>query len=385
MLLLEMGVRVCQTVPEIDESSTSGAVVDAFGAAVAAFNCSGIRLLRMIVECDLRRVWRTDNESEDVASWLVPRLGISRWKARRMVEAAYAIDEMPRAAAALEKGRLSLDQFMELARFPTPAQAESVLAWACNAGPAAIRARADRARREDVEDTRWADRSRNLEWWWQDPTTFTFWGTLPADQGMRFAAAIDRLADKLASSPVDGPDRESTIDQRRADALVAMAMAQIAEDPDPDRATIVVHVTVGDDGNPVGRNGMPLPKSMGDLLMCGSRVERVIHERGGNIIGIGSPSYVVPRGMRRQIEFRDHNRCTFPGCERTTFVQVHHIVPWPQGQTVPENLILLCPAHHRLVHIHGWHVELKGDGRSRWFRPDWTPFLHHADLVSARE
>ncbi|MDP9295959.1 MAG: hypothetical protein M3O88_04595, partial [Actinomycetota bacterium] len=39
-----------------------------------------------------------------------------------------------------------------------------------------------------------------------------------------------------------------------------------------------------------------------------------------------------------------------------------------------DNLVLVCSFHHKLVHEHGWRVELGDDGVTRWLRPDGNPF-----------
>ena len=62
---------------------------------------------------------------------------------------------------------------------------------------------------------------------------------LPAAQGAVVVKALDRLAHTIPVMP--GEDDPCFVDQRRADALVAMASVQIADDADPDRATVVVH------------------------------------------------------------------------------------------------------------------------------------------------
>jgi hypothetical protein len=62
--------------------------------------------------------------------------------------------------------------------------------------------------------------------------------------------------------------------------------------------------------------------------------------------------------------------CRFPGCDRAaSWCDVHHVQHWINGgETAPENLLLLCRRHHRLLH-HGWTVS--GPARAPAFmRPD---------------
>src|SRR5690606_19265631 len=63
--------------------------------------------------------------------------------------------------------------------------------------------------------------------------------------------------------------------------------------------------------------------------------------------------------------------CRFPGCGRTRFVDAHHVEHWSAGgETSLANLMLLCSAHHRLVHEGSFSIAK--DYRDRWFfrRPD---------------
>lgn len=362
---------------------TTRAVVAELDALTAEHNAIQVRLLRSIVECDLRRVYRAD-DCDSMERWLSLRLGISRWKAQRMITTAYAVDELPKTTAAFERGEISLDKLFELARFATRATEGKLVTWAKNVTPRTIRDRADVVRRADDEEVKAGDRARSLEWWWQDDSTLSFWGNLPADQGHGFIAAVDRLADKLGA-----PDNDDNVDARRADALVMMASATISNDQCSDRATVVVHATVEGlrrgDRNAVVSGGRALHPALAQLLTCDARVQTVLHDERGKVVDIASTARLVPSWLRRQVEHRDDYSCTFPNCGTRRFTQAHHIVPWPGGPTALDNLTLLCPFHHRLVHVHGWHVSLTEDGTTRWARPDWTPYEPRpAPLVMAR-
>ena len=63
------------------------------------------------------------------------------------------------------------------------------------------------------------------------------------------------------------------------------------------------------------------------------------------------------------------------GCERRTGLIAHHIAWWGRdlGPTDLDNLVGLCPVHHRLVHGSGWDVRLEDDGFT-WLRPDGTRY-----------
>jgi len=56
------------------------------------------------------------------------------------------------------------------------------------------------------------------------------------------ARALERLAERVPAMP--GEEDPYFAHARRADALVALASARLAQDPDPDRATVVVHASL---------------------------------------------------------------------------------------------------------------------------------------------
>jgi hypothetical protein len=206
-------------------------------------------------------------------------------------------------------------------------------------------------------------------------------GSFPAADGIAITTAIERLAQKMVVSPADNGDKDdpaTTIEARRADALSRLAATVIADDADSDRATVVIHAEldalISGEGNATIDSRVALHPAVTARLLCDCRYQPVAHGDHGLVIGIGTTSQLIPRWLRRQVEYRDHHRCTFPGCGSKAYLQVHHVVWWPQGPTEIDNLTLVCWAHHKLVHEHGWHVTLAPDQTTRWFRPVWTPY-----------
>ena len=84
-------------------------------------------------------------------------------------------------------------------------------------------------------------------------------------------------------------------------------------------------------------------------LTCDATCE-VWFERGGQPIGAGRATRVISRRLRRALEYR-HRSCAVPGCGATRGLHAHHLVHWEDGgATELDNLVLLCPYHHRLHH-----------------------------------
>ena len=169
----------------------------------AAVGTDQLAQLRNIAACDKAQVWR-DDDHRDMAQWVAINLGVSNLKARRMVTAAHALNDLPRISEALASGVLSLDKVLELCRFATPADEQKLISWAKRVGLGAIRDRADEATRIEPEATKEAERSRYLDWFFEDKNCMWLEGRLPAAEGHRVATVLDSIAKDIASSPEDG-------------------------------------------------------------------------------------------------------------------------------------------------------------------------------------
>ena len=79
--------------------------------------------------------------------------------------------------------------------------------------------------------------------------------------------------------------------------------------------------------------------------------------------------------IRRAARERDHGRCRYPGCESRR-TDLHHIQHWINGgRTDLDNLISLCPWHHKVVHDRGYLIAAPppGGGTFTFYRPDGSP------------
>jgi len=175
-----------------------------------------------------------------------------------------------------------------------------------------------------------------------------------------------------------GEGGRSLVHERRADALVALCSARMAADPDPDRATVVIHAPLEALASGTGgcelESGPVIHPETARRLACTGRVQVVVEDGAGDPIRLGRMRRQPPAWMVRQLRYRDRE-CRFPGCGSRRFTQAHHIVWWDRGGTTDlDNLVLVCTFHHRLVHEYGWSVRREPDGQIRWFRSDGTPY-----------
>jgi hypothetical protein len=338
-------------------------------------------LFELIAEIDRAELWK-DSGARDMAHWLWMRYGISDWKARRWLSAAHALDSLPAIAQAFTAGSIGIDKVVELCRFATAETEETLLVWAMRVSAGAIRARGDSEIRQRLEEAVRIERSRYLWWWHEDEGRSLYLeGLLPAAAGAVLTRALERFAEQLPPMP-HGESAHSR-DARRADALVALASARIASDADPDRATVVVHVpleTLTRDRNPGSlADGEPGASIEGGglahaetarRLACTARIETVIEDGAGTVVGLGRTTREPSPQMMRALRHRDGG-CRFPGCGSRRFTHAHHIVWWAGGgRTDLDNLLLVCSFHHKLVHELGWRLRRHTGGRVRWYRPD---------------
>ena len=201
-------------------------------------------MLGAIAEMDRLEIWRGSG-ARDMAQWLAMRQGISRWKARRWIAAGHALEHLSDLARAFSSGELGIDKVVELARFASFETEAGLIRWATFVSCAAVRRRADVEVRRALDDVREAERGRFLKWWHlDDGNRLGLEAELPAAQGAIVASALQRVADTLPVMP--GEEDPSYADARRADALAAVCSSRLADDADPDRATVVVHARLGD-------------------------------------------------------------------------------------------------------------------------------------------
>jgi hypothetical protein len=90
----------------------------------------------------------------------------------------------------------------------------------------------------------------------------------------------------------------------------------------------------------------------------------------GEILDVGRAHRLVTAALFTALILRDKH-CAFPGCRRPPIAcDAHHIVSWLDGgPTSLDNLVLLCRAHHTVIHNSGWQARLNPVDRRPEFKP----------------
>lgn len=353
--------------------------------------------LAHIAELFRRRIWEDDHTwakdqryddasavrrgaAHDMSAWVSQNLQTSRFRAKRLVDAALALERLPRTSEALRSGRVSLDKVVELTRYVTPETERAEITWARRVSVRAVKARADEMSNPDRQETNDNRNGRYLQFNVVDDSLYLN-GRIPVDVGAAFTAAVDAAAKQLTPAP--GDQRlvleQNPIEQRRADALIDLVMAGAAggsEGRDPITTEVVVHTSLHAHGFGNAVNGhVVLGSETVERITCDPRLRFVLTDDDGNPLGIGHASPVIPPWLRRSaLKAYDHT-CTFPGCDARR-VDVHHLVHWTKGgPTDLDNLAPMCRRHHALVHEHDWNAFRGSKGTITWHTPAGRPYL----------
>ncbi|HJQ42662.1 MAG TPA: DUF222 domain-containing protein, partial [Jatrophihabitantaceae bacterium] len=207
-------------------------------------------------------------------------------------------------------------------------------------------------------------------------------------------AALMAQVEREARTLIPGDTR--TLEQRRADALVALVVDGALPSSDPDcpkpaqRPTAVNVITI-DESTLAGVDDEPAelaghgPISAEHARALATRPGTVLRElrvdgfgrllqygtdRPGTDLDYARSTRTAPADLDRYIRARDVT-CRFPHCTRpAATAELDHITPWSDGGTTSAaNLHALCARHHHARHEGRWKVQRDSDGTTHWSSP----------------
>ena len=213
----------------------------------ARIQAATYELLCYLREFDRRYGWEG---FRSCAHWLNWRTGLDLGAAREKMRVAEALVDLNHVSAAMACGRLSYSKVRALTRVATPATEARLVAVACCATAAhverLVRAwrQADREAQPDAEQVRLA--SRVLSTRVDEDGMVVLRARLTPELG---AVVLRALEAALEQVPAAAEGDDSSIGQRRADALGLVAESALAGGLDPgtpgDRYQVTVHVDAG--------------------------------------------------------------------------------------------------------------------------------------------
>jgi Domain of unknown function (DUF222)/HNH endonuclease len=294
--------------------------------------------------------------ARSVAALVAWRTGCSPANAATIATIAHRLEEFPRCAASMREGRLSLDQvgviaerggqgsdahYAELARSATVSQLRTAIKLEPRPDPDP---RPDRkpsiSKTSDAKHATYRITLAHLE-------AAKFDAALASHRDAQIAAWKRDHDDAGAHESDQRPPMPSTVDAFMG-LVEAGWDAEVTRRPHGQHTTVVVHLDVKDKVGSL-HLGPLLSDADRQYLTCDATCEAWF-ERDGQVIGAGRTTRQISRRLRRALEHR-HPCCAVPGCGATRGLHAHHIRHWEDGgATELDNLVLLCPYHHRLHH-----------------------------------
>lgn len=193
-------------------------------------------------------------------------------------------------------------------------------------------------------------------------------GLLDAMAGHRLRLALEAVTGKPA------PDDARTPEQRRADALDAIAGAALATPPQTEGTGRRPHVSMvlaaeawaalrartGPGHSPAGdrvppamlEEGTPVPDSEVARILCDCELTRVVIDQRSQPMDLGRTTRTHTPAQRRAVTVRDGG-CLWPECgSPARWCEVHHLVWWNRddGTTTVLDGALACSFHHHEIH-----------------------------------
>jgi hypothetical protein len=341
------------------------------GTMTARFDAAAARL---VGHWDARRCWRAEG-ARTASAWLRTKGRMAPATAARTVKVARAMRAMPATEAAWRRGEINADHVIQLIRSRACAaeefdrdeeqlieQARTLPFRSFEAASAYWRQLADEAgmskKAAEQHGRRRLSLSQSLGGWW-----YGEFGLGPLDGAtvdVTLRAIYDELlaADWAEARARLGPaatvaDLARTPEQRRADALVEMAIRARTAPADGRRPAPRFTVLVGYETF-AGRvcelaNGTVVTPGALVPYLDQAYVERVVFDGPSRVIDVGTERRFFTGALRRAIEVRDRT-CYHPLCdEPAEHGDIDHIDRYTDGgPTTQINGRPACPFHNQL-------------------------------------
>jgi len=301
--------------------------------------------------------------ARSIAALVAWKLGASSGNAATIATIAHRLGGFPRCAEGMRQGRLSLDQVGVIAKGAADGSDEHYAEFARVASVSQLHKAVKLEPRPEPEPDAGPEpqpEPRVSISQTSDEMFTQYRITLPHLEAAKFDAALASHREALVAEwKHDHGDNDGGPDcaQRpplptTGDAFLRLVNAgwdaEAAARPHGQHTTVVVHVDVKDQVAQL-HLGPLLSAADRRYVTCDATCE-VWFERHGQPIGAGRATRVISRRLRRALEHRDRS-CVVPGCAATRGLHAHHIKHWEDGgPTELDNLVLVCPYHHRLHH-----------------------------------
>ena len=210
-------------------------------------------------------------------------------------------------------------------------------------------------------------------------------------------AAVIKAALQALSAPLPGTDPDCGTEGRDErdhgartwDALVDTCQKALDAEVLPTnhgmKPRVVVTVDWADLKSGVGTatldTGEELSVAAVRRLCCDAEVLPIVLNGDGVPLDVGRWSRLVTMGIWLALVARDRH-CAFPGCTRPPIAcDAHHVEHWVNGgKTRLHSMVLLCKAHHTIIHSTPWEVRINPADLKPEFKPPPGRHALHPDF-----
>ncbi len=362
------GIRGCPAavcVAGVDEAGLSDeGLRTRLRSLVKAESCLAALKSRALAELSRR------HSAADAQRLARDELGASGREAKRDVETAQQLAELPATREALESGEIPQGHARLIARAAGESPVdEELLAEVASGQRFDDFAKTVKRHQQDVADDDGKSlverqRSKRKARIFESSESGMFVLTAEFDQinGARIATALTAREGQLWKD--EDPKNRATPPQRMADALLDL----ICNSEGSHRGSVGTDLLVIADfdiinkqlGNPRLADGSPVPATELHRLGLEANIIPSIFDVRAQNLWLGRKQRATSQAQRVVLTARDQG-CI--GCgANPLWCRIHHISWWSKGgSTDVENLVLVCDACHHKIHDQGWQVHKNPD------------------------
>ena len=406
--------------PAASVPNTLDPLGDEIALLCAHITAATYRLLCLLKVYDEEERWQG---FRSCAHWLSWRTGISLGPAREKVRVARCLPSLSLIPDAFARGEISYSKVRAMTRIADAENEAELLEFARHGTTAHVEKMVRYWRRIDRGDASRAAREerRGLSLWLTEDGSYEVRGRLNPEVGALLLKALEVAETRLYRAERNaGTAHRTSAEQRRADALglwleervqpqVQLVVhsfaggqhgaqeeqaqnaaveeeqdAAVAQEQDAPAEQAQDAAVAQEQDAPleqeqdaavllVTEDGSRVSAETSSRLACDAEVVPIARAGDGSVLDVGRRRRTVGWRLRKALEARDGG-CRFPGCDSRARTHAHHITPWAHGgETAMNNLVLLCPFHHRAVHEGGWRVEMDEWGTPRFSNPLGVP------------
>jgi len=333
--------------------------------------------------------WRVGG-SKNSAEWVALHTGAPIYEAQAVVILADQLRHLPQTLEAMNSGKISTAQAVEVARGATaePHSEERLLNLAKSATVRTLRDEASRviaAATDEVEHHKRIHKNRSLKSWIDPDGAFNLKAHMTVANGALVMAALTPFQDEIFKAARKSGEY-ATPEAYAADALMALCAAksvgaQGSSGTKPNRASAVMNIRIDIDALKRGHTehgetceiaGVgPIPVATATEYL-GEAFLKLLVIDGTDIKTVAHMGRAIPAALRTAIEERDRV-CQVPTCDMTVGLEIDHIKPFAEGGAASlENLLRLCRRHHlqkthdgfRLVKTHARDCATEASGNT---------------------